>query len=71
MEGLSPWHQSTLGRKCDLLSGSRWWGQGRGSRRAGQAVSGRESESSQRQTFAFLSSYGFSPETVSLRWRLE
>lgn len=45
MEGLSPWHQSTLARKFDLLSGKQMVGFG--GQGAGQEVNRRESESFQ------------------------
>lgn len=45
MEGLSPWRQSTLARKFDLLSGEQMVGLGEGEQGAGQAVNRRESES--------------------------
>lgn len=48
MEGLSPWRQSTLARKFDLLSGEQMVGLGKGEQRAGQAANRRESESFQR-----------------------
>lgn len=35
MEGLSPWRQSTLARKFDLLSGEQMVGLGKGEQRAG------------------------------------
>lgn len=50
MEGLSPWRQSTLVQKFDLLSGEQMvgLGVGGGEQGAGQAVNRRESESFQR-----------------------
>lgn len=48
MEGLSPWRQSTLARKFDLLSGEQMVGLGKGEQSAGQAANRRESESFQR-----------------------
>lgn len=48
MEGQSPWRQSTLARKFDLLSGEQMVGLGAGEQRAGQAVNRREPESFQR-----------------------
>ena len=47
MEGQSPWRQSTLARKFDLLSGEQMVGLGAGEQRAGQAVNRREPESFQ------------------------
>ena len=71
MEGQSPWRQSTLARKFDLLSGEQMVGLRAGEQRAGQAVNRRSLKVFREETCAFLSSHGFSPETVSLRRRSE
>lgn len=71
MEGLSPWRQSTLARKFDLLSGEQMVGLGEGKRGQARLRTGGSLKVLRDETFVFLSSHGLSPETVSLHRRFE
>ena len=65
MEGQSPWRQSTLARKFDLLFGEQMVGLGAGEQRAGQAVNRREPESFQRGDSGTVNSPGLSTSDFS------